>query len=267
MGGELLISSQNAQPNIQQPIQTSQPLKNDKSQGNKGLLKVLLVLAILLLLFLTFLNYFNLLPLAYILPKQTVQKETPNSTPSPSEIHVDKIDKESATGILSSLINSSIQPAYQPETLFINPGLSDQDRVSEGSFHGDWQYESATGAALITLSRTRANIDNIRIGFLTPAISQEITEQTAERLYSQYFSIVPKGEWRCQSSKNGIPGIYCENLWETNKIKMFSYIRNPSTNSVATASLVMCQIFPSSFLYSWGSCNPEFANKENVISQ
>lgn len=264
MGNELPISSQNAQQNIQQPIQTSQPLKNEKSQGNKGLLKVLLILAILLLLFLTFLNYFNLLSLGSILSKQTVQKETSNPVPSPSEIHV---DKKSATNILSSLINSSIQSTYQPKTFSPNPGLSGQDRASEESFHSDWKYENATGAALITLSKTKTNIDNIRIGFLTPAISPEITEQTAERLYSQYFSIIPKGKWRCRPSKNGLPGIYCENFWETDKIKIFSYIRNPSIDSVATASLVMCQIFPLSSLYSWGSCNPEFANKENVISQ
>lgn len=253
MGNELPISSQNVQQDIQQSIQASQSLQNEKPQGNKGLLKVLLVIVVLLLLFLAFLSYFNLLPIASFLPKQTVKKETPSSTPSPSGV---TIDKKSATNILSSLITSSIQSTYQPETFSLKPGLSDQDRTSGGSFHGDWEYENATGAALITLSKTRANIDNIRIGFLTPAISQEVTEQTAERLYSQYFSINPKGEWKCQSSKNGVPGIYCENFWETNKTKMFSYIRNPSVNSVATASLVLCQIFPTSSLYSWNSCNP-----------
>lgn len=253
MGNELPISSQNVQQDIQQSIQTSQPLKNDKSQGNKGLLKVLLIIVVLLLPFLVFLSYFNLLPIDSILPKQTVQKETPGSTPSPSGV---TIDKKSATDILSSLITSSIQSTYQPETFSLNPGLSDQDRASEGSFHSDWKYENATGAALITLSKTETDIDNIRIGFLTPAISPEITEQTAERLYSQYFSITPKGKWRCRTSKNGLPGIYCENFWKTDKIKIFSYIRNPSVDSVATASLVLCQIFPTSSLYSWNSCNP-----------
>lgn len=269
MASELPFSYQDAERNIQQPTQAPQPFQNEKSQGNKGLLMVLLVLVILLLSFLAFLNYFNLLPIASILPKQTVQKETPNYsllkiTPFPSEINV---DKKNAVNILSSLITSSIQSVYQPKTFSLKPGLSDQDHVSKGSFHSDWEYENATGAALITLSRTETNIDNIRIGFLTPAISPEITEQTAERLYSKYFSIIPKGEWECRPSKNGFPGIYCENFWETNKIKIFSYIRNPSVDSVATVSLVMCQIFPSSFLYSWDSCNPEFADKEHVVPQ
>lgn len=263
MASELSTPSQSVQQYIKQPIQTYQ-LQNGKYQGNKGLLIALLILVIFLFLIIIFLNYFNLLPLGSILPKQTIQKETPSSTPSPSEVI---IDKKRATDILSSLITSSIHSEYQPNTFSLKHGLSDLDRVSEGSFHGDWKYENATGAALITLSKTRTNIDNIRIGFITPAISPEITEQTVKKHYSQYFSIIPQGRWECQPSNNGVPGIYCENFWEKNKTKIFSYIRNPSANSAVTASLVMCQIFPTSLLYSWDSCNPEFANKENVTSQ
>lgn len=266
MDSDLPSSSENTQQSIQQPIRSYQPLRNEKSQGNKSLLRIFLLLAILFLLSLALFNYFNLLPISSILPKQTAQKESPSSTPSPSQILVDRIDKKSATGILSSLITSSIQPMYQPKLLSLSPGLSSQDRASGGSFHGDWKYENATGAALITLSKTRNEIENLRIGFLIPAISPKITEQVAETLYSQYFSIIPKGEWRCQPSENGIPGIHCENFWEADKIKIFSYVRNPSIKSTSTTSIVMCQIFPSSSLYSWDSCDP-FVKKKNTISQ
>jgi hypothetical protein len=247
MDSELPISSQN----VQQPVL----VQSDKPQGKKGLLIALLVVVILLVLLFIFFNYFNLPQNTSILPKQTFQK----TAQSPSEV---QIDKNSAAEILFSLIASSFKSEYQPNTFefSLKPGLSDNSNNKNpmGTFHTDWKYENATAAALINLSSTLTKIDNLRIGFLTPVISQEITEQTAERLYSQYFSIIPKGKWKCQPNKNGIPGIYCENFWESDKIKIFSYIRNPSANNVSTASIVLCQIFPASTLYSWNSCNPFF---------
>lgn len=245
MGNELPISSQN----VQQPV----PIRSERYQRKKRLLITLFFLVIIFVSIPILLNYFNSPPKTNILPKQTLQK----ATKSPSEI---QIDKNSATEILSKLIASSFKSEYKPNTFTfsLKPGLSDNgnNKNSMGTFHADWKYENATGAALISLSSSLTKIDNLRIGFLTPVISPGITESTSERLYSQYFSIVPKGTWKCQPNKNGVPGIYCENFWESDNIHMFSYIRNPSANDVTTASIVLCQIYPSSILYSWDSCNP-----------
>lgn len=229
-------------------------------------------LGIIIIIFIA-LNYFNVLSLSDLYPKylsllprqQSTQTTTkpiliqPNiTTNSPF------IDKNKAKTIVSSLIKSSIQIKYQPELVTLKPGVSDSTSLLDGSFHASWDIDNGTGAAILILSQDKKNLDTIRLGFVVPVIASTLTPVSVKSYSTQYFSINTAESWGCTSSINGLKGTYCESFWTTkDKIKTSVYVRNPSMDNSKTATIILCQIYPSSFLYSWNSCNPEFA-KEGI---
>lgn len=266
-------------PQNEQPAQTPSPSsQNETSQEKKGLLKALALLevglievlfvgVVIILLFGT-LNYFNILRLSELFPnhlgflphkpyEQSKQYTNVITIPTIAPATDSSIQqaKQTLVAFLPAVLDSSLLPNSSQITL-------EQDKNLKTTFIGSWNIKESTVAAILIVT-DRKSISQFYLSVpifnsMPPSIN------LASTITSELLSIKPKGTWGCKPLYND--SSYCENFWEeADGIKRGVALQGlfaKEPNLIVgqpTAMLVFCEHNKESKLYSWKSCQFEFA--------
>lgn len=178
----------------------------------------------------------------------------PTSQKKPTPISVPL--EVSARNAFINLLPKILQPSLIPSTTDM---LFTQDKIVKESFNISWNTKEGTGGATLTLSSNGKEISSLNLSFLkTQTASPSVT--LAQTIIPQFFSIEPKGTWKCSSLYDTT---YCENFWEEeNGVRRGLSINGIHSFKNGQKGLVLsfCEHGKdASTLYSWKSCTTEFA--------
>ena len=283
------ISSNNQTVLSQQPPQqeeipsgTFQQPTEPEREVNKHHLKSLALLkiglsefifvAILLVLFFAILNYFNILPISKIFPSQLgwlPQKEVPsgtsqqasNVTPPPTILPTPDLTQQ-ARQTLMSFLPTILAPILIPEPSQVT--IEKEKNPLGKTFISSWNVKESTVAAIL-ITTDNNNIAQLYLSFERPQDTPP-TAELASTITSELFSIKPKGKWGCKPLNNNTM-TYCENFWEeedgTRRGLAVKGLLPPQNTDLAKEQpevlLVFCEHGKESKIYSWKSCEFEFA--------
>jgi len=254
---------------IQNPSQ--QPDNKQGALKTFALLKVgiieLFFVAIVLILLFGILNNFNILPLSTLFPNQLgwlPRKEVPTGTSQqsppptiPRSLNLTNQAKQILTNSMQSILTSSLLPKSSADiTLTQTQGIKE-------SFSSAWDTKEGTVSAVLVVSPDGKDIVQSYLSFLkTESVPPSVGLTKA--ITSQFFSIQPNGTWGCKPIH--INMTYCENFWEEEDgTRRGLAMKGLLTQGVDLISgkpevmLVFCEHTKQSKLYSWKSCEYEFA--------
>lgn len=280
------MNGQMPTPQNQQPIQSPSPLSQSEiPKEKKGLLKVFDLLGVALieislvgivisLLFGT-LNYFNILPISQIFPNQLgFLPHKPYEQPQQYNPEKSRLNRANRTGSTTSTPAASTAQAKQTLLSYLPTILSQpiipnsdikltQDKGIKETFSTSWDTKEGTVSAIIVLNPngqgiTQSYISLSKLSNLLPTID------LAKNITSQLFSIQPNGKWACKPVFTTMT--YCENFWEEadgtrRGLGMEGlFTQEPNLiNGQSEALIIFCEHSKDSKLYSWKSCQFEFA--------
>jgi len=255
---------------IQQSIQTPLPVPSSPSETPKEkrgiLFEVIFVVAFLAVLF-AILNYSNILPHSKLFPdlfgflphKNSEQPEQNNNITTVPTITsavsfpqqaLSQQAKETLLDFLPTILSPSLVPQSSSTITFKqNEGIRE-------SFSTLWDTKEGTVSAIMVSSSDGTNISQMYLSFLKPQ-SQVPTVELAQTTTSQFFSIQPKGKWGCKPIYVNTM-TFCENFWEEEdgeRLGLGIIGVSPQESNL----VFFCQHNKDSKLYSWKSCQNEFA--------
>lgn len=244
-----------------------QPQKDNRGLAflEVGVFEIFFVV-IILAIFFGVMNYFNILPISQIWPKQlgflphreslkqnnTAIKQSNNITIAPSLVDT---AKQTLLSFLPTILSQPIIPS--PDVKLT------QDKGIKETFSTSWDTKEGTVSAIIVLApngqgTVQSYISLSKFSNLPPSIA------LAKSTTSQLFSTQPKGKWACKPVFTTMT--YCENFWEeadgTRRGLGMEGLFTQGPNLIRgqpEVMIIFCQHSKNSKLYSWKSCQFEFA--------
>jgi len=232
-----------------------------------GIIEVLLVSVVLVLLF-EVLNYFNILSLSKLYPNQlgwlphqiTPETHKPNYSPKLNIPNISSPIPDAAKQALNNFIPTILTPALIPKPSQIT---IEQGKNLDKGFISSWHIEESAVTAIVVTTDTNS-IAQLHLLLEMPQDTPPSVD-IASTITSKLFYIKPKREWGCKPLYNNTM-TYCENFWEekngTRRGLGMKGLFTQQPNLIkgqSKAMIVFCEHSKESKIYSWKSCEFEFA--------
>jgi len=245
----------------------------DSSQKTKTPIYIGAFIPLVFLVLIFSLNYFNILPISTLWPKQlgflphrpygqsqqfnNLTMKQSNNPPIVPTAPLTDSTKQTFINTLPNIFAPALIPNSSQITITQNKGIVE-------SFTGTWHINEATAAAIFLVTSDRKSISQLYLSFQKTQTAQP-TIQSSQQTTSQFFSIQPKGEWGCKPIYANTM-TFCENFWEeadgTRRGLGMQGLFTEGPNRINNSPEMMiffCEHSKDSKLYSWKSCEYEFA--------
>jgi len=237
----------------------TQPQQTPSVKGKKRLLFEIVFVVVFLIILFGILNYFNILPLSKLfrdqlgfLPRRDVPTGTSQQPQQPSNVTLSPGEqaKQALINFLPTILNPSVLPKSDSDiSLKQNEGLVE-------SFSASWNVEEGTVSAILVLAPEYKNIVQSYLSLSqTENVSPSV--ELAQTTTSQFFLTQPKGKWGCKPIYINTM-TFCENFWEEESGERLG-LGIIGVSPEGSNLVFFCQHNKNSKLYSWKSCEYEFA--------
>ncbi|OGH13132.1 MAG: hypothetical protein A2687_00905 [Candidatus Levybacteria bacterium RIFCSPHIGHO2_01_FULL_38_26] len=226
------------------------PAPDEQIKVKKKRLFKITFIAIFILLLVGILNFFNILKIGFLphMPYEESQQSSSDANLDPNR---------PATHPINNSIAEVVTLSYLPQS-FDDVAITEGKAAEEDTLATwDTQYGKGTAGGSVASDGNQMAKLVIYLDYETDA---PITADLAKEIVPQFFSPIPKAEFRCGILRNDLN--YCESFWmEPDGTKRGSglYEGNPFSTDPNKNSVFFCQFTKESDLYSWQSCASDFA--------
>lgn len=164
--------------------------------------------------------------------------------------------KQEAKLNIVSFMNNNLQSKYFPGNLPSSGGVQITDA---NNYYSIWRLNDLSLMATIQYI-DKKQIDNRRVSFTIPVITQSLTTASAQNLITTYIAKTPSGTWKCSSITPDNKTILCENFWvDSNGTKNGIGIINIdpilANEKKLNTIIFTCSLYPGGKSYSDNSCS------------
>ena len=194
-------------------------------------------------------------------PQQITQAPSAKPTPTQEALLAHKA-KQDMPIFFQSLVKLPYLPSPQNST-DVTPIKDNKGKIlDEKIFEINIAMKSGSFVNALLYYRNAAALNKRSITYFTSDIKSNLTSTSAASLVAQYFTVPPKGEWKCgQLTAGDNVSTICESFWEIrNQVKMGVGVVYPmageKTSATAHTSVFFCELYKGNISFNDKSCNP-----------